>query len=346
VTDGDAAFARVVDDSSHADTISDSAAPGARPRRSVTANQLRAAVACLLLLLVIVGANAGLGKVSWAGPLRHRAALIVLALELIFALLLVALHLTRRGQEVTGYPLAEVRLILRRILITGLFVVPLIAASSLVTPISHFHINPLSGFPGVPKHIKVARLKVGSNAVSPVVLPVIIYGGLALLLLAFIVACLSLLRRRSKARQASFGTELFADDEDSLREAVEAGRVAIRSVDDARSAIIACYVAMETSLASAGAVRQVAETPAELLAKATTTGLLRGSAAGTLTGLFYEARFSSRPLPQSARPRAERALEEISAELDAHSRARDRAAETTGGQTTGDQTTGTPEPAQ
>ena len=61
----------------------------------------------------------------------------------------------------------------------------------------------------------------------------------------------------------------IAEDPEDLREAVESGRSALRTIDDARAAIIACYVAMENSLAERGAARAVADTPDELLARAT-----------------------------------------------------------------------------
>jgi hypothetical protein len=51
-----------------------------------------------------------------------------------------------------------------------------------------------------------------------------------------------------------------------------------------------------------------------LLARATATGLLRGRAAGQLTGLFSEARFSSHDLPVTVKDAA-MALDEKSAEL-------------------------------
>ena len=56
-----------------------------------------------------------------------------------------------------------------------------------------------------------------------------------------------------------------ADDESKLLEAIESGQSALRRLDDARTAIIACYVAMEQSLARAGTARAVADTPDELL---------------------------------------------------------------------------------
>ena len=57
--------------------------------------------------------------------------------------------------------------------------------------------------------------------------------------------------------------DFIAEDPEDLREAVESGRSALRTVDDARAAIIACYVAMETSLAERGTARGVADTPDE-----------------------------------------------------------------------------------
>ena len=64
-----------------------------------------------------------------------------------------------------------------------------------------------------------------------------------------------------------------------------------------------------------GAARTAAETPDELLARAVASGLIQGPAAGRLTGLFYEARFSSHPLADAAKDDARQALDVISDEL-------------------------------
>jgi hypothetical protein len=142
----------------------------------------------------------------------------------------------------------------------------------------------------------------------------LLYALLALILLAALVVCAILIARMRPRNVGGYLRE--ADDESaSLRKAVESGRTALRAVDDARAAIIACYLAMEGSLAKAGTARTAAETPDELLAKATATGLLRSPAAGQLTGLFYEARFSSHDLPDTVKDTAMAALDEISAEL-------------------------------
>jgi hypothetical protein len=42
---------------------------------------------------------------------------------------------------------------------------------------------------------------------------------------------------------------------------------------------------------------------------------VHGGAAGRLTALFYEARFSTHPMPPSARESAREALDELSADL-------------------------------
>ena len=111
-------------------------------------------------------------------------------------------------------------------------------------------------------------------------------------------------RLRPASRSLVGELELEDDDGESLRRAVESGRAALHEVDEARAAIIACYLAMERSLATAGTARAAAETPDELLARATGRGSLRRRAAARLTALFYEARFSTHPLPETAKASA------------------------------------------
>jgi hypothetical protein len=104
--------------------------------------------------------------------------------------------------------------------------------------------------------------------------------------------------------------------EEELREAVAEGRAALAGTpDDARAAIIACYVAMERTLAERGTARASADTPDELLARALAAGAVRGGGARRLTALFYEARFSTHPLAAGQRDAAAAALDEIAAEL-------------------------------
>jgi hypothetical protein len=72
---------------------------------------------------------------------------------------------------------------------------------------------------------------------------------------------------------------------------------------------------MERSLADRGTSRTAADTPDELLARAVGAGTVRGPAAGRLTALFYEARFSTHPVAASQRAAASAALDELAAEL-------------------------------
>jgi hypothetical protein len=157
-----------------------------------------------------------------------------------------------------------------------------------------------------------------------------------------LAACVWLATRRRAAGRVPQADAPPGDDEQSeLSRAVESGRSALHRVDDARAAIIACYVAMERSLAAAGAEREVAETPDELLARAGAAGLVHGRAAGVLTALFYEARFSSHPLPPERKQSADDALAALADELSVPSEAA-MVGSVAGGPTTGAPATGGP----
>lgn len=131
-------------------------------------------------------------------------------------------------------------------------------------------------------------------------------------LVAFVV---TLLRRRR--RPAVPALEEAAPDpaQEPLAEALAAGAQALREDPDPRTAIIGCYAAMERSLADAGSPATVADTPAEVLARATTGGLVRSAWAGTLTGLFRRARYSSHPMTEADRATAMNALAQVRADL-------------------------------
>ncbi len=72
---------------------------------------------------------------------------------------------------------------------------------------------------------------------------------------------------------------------------------------------------MERSLAKAGSPAKAADTPAEVLARATAGGLVSSSCASTLTGLFRRARYSSHPMTEDDRAAAMEALAEVRADL-------------------------------
>ncbi|HEY1622258.1 MAG TPA: DUF4129 domain-containing protein [Streptosporangiaceae bacterium] len=154
----------------------------------------------------------------------------------------------------------------------------------------------------------------------------ILWGLLIAVLIVAIVVTLRWLARQTRVRALAEDDEI-AEDSQTLREAVESGRSALRTFDDAKSAIIACYVAMERSLAERGTTRTEAGTPDELLARATQNKVVGGSAPARLTALFYEARFSSHPMDQTQRAAAEQALDELARAL----ASQDREPQETGG---------------
>ena len=145
----------------------------------------------------------------------------------------------------------------------------------------------------------------------------ILYTLLVLALIGGIVVCAVLLRRRlpGPAVLPPGEASLAEGQRGDLQEAVSSGRRALAELDDARAAIIACYLAMERSLAAAGADHAVADTPDEFLARAVAGGLVRGAAAAELTRLFYEARFSAHELTAAQRDTAREALEQLAADL-------------------------------
>jgi hypothetical protein len=125
---------------------------------------------------------------------------------------------------------------------------------------------------------------------------------------------LTLYRRRRPADLA-FSKPAPDPDPEPLAGAVAAGEQALLAEPDPRTAIIGCYAAMERSLADAGSPAEAADTPAEVLAKATAGGLVRSGWAGTLTGLFRRARYSSHPMTEADRATALGALAQVRADL-------------------------------
>jgi Domain of unknown function (DUF4129) len=107
-----------------------------------------------------------------------------------------------------------------------------------------------------------------------------------------------------------------------LAAALAAGARALQEDADPRTAIIGCYAAMERSLADAGLPPRMADTPAEVLNRATASGLVRSTPAATLTGLFRQARYSSHPMTEADRAAAIGALAQVRADLDSGTPAR------------------------
>ncbi|WP_280395889.1 DUF4129 domain-containing protein [Nocardia brasiliensis] len=104
---------------------------------------------------------------------------------------------------------------------------------------------------------------------------------------------------------------------DSLARAAEMGLAAMNVPgQDPRTAIIACYVAMERGLAfDRAAAPLVSDTPMEVLARAFERGALHDASARELVALFEEARFSPHAMLEWQRMRAEQLLRIVLADL-------------------------------
>ena len=284
------------------------------PARATTAGPgyARSAIAALLLMAAIVGVGATTATTSWRGRWHQDGHLIALVLELVLGALLAAVLLADRRAPQARYPAARLRVLLRSAIALTMVIVAVVAYVNLVAHQEGSRLlNALGG-----GHQRRVRLHRYSLHVAPVHVdfPIVLYAVIAVILLAAVVACVRIIVRRQYVGPAGF----VGDDDDeaaSLRQAVESGQAALRAVDDAQAAIIACYVAMESSLATAGTARMAAETPGELLARAAAAGLVHGTPASRLTELFYEARFSTHAMPQTAREEARQCLDAISADL-------------------------------
>jgi hypothetical protein len=279
----------------------------------------RIAVAALLVVLVAVGLRGSLPSPALNGPYSRNELPVAAGLEaVVLGLLLATVLRTMRAPRDNSLA-SRLREVLRTILGAAALAVP---ALYLVTRNFHSHHRPPrppqpSG--SGPPRLKPYQLpKVSAHAAGSLA-GTVVDAVLAAVLLAAIVACVLLLLkgRRPPVPAWPAGIAEFADGdaEARLRKAVEYGWLALRDLDDARGAIIACYLAMEHSLARAGAARGIAETPDELLARVASAGIVRGRAAARLTSVFYEARFSTRPLTDAHRLVAEQALTELAASL-------------------------------
>jgi hypothetical protein len=137
-------------------------------------------------------------------------------------------------------------------------------------------------------------------------------GAAALLAVAVLVVTALWLRHRRRAGAAPHDR---AAAPSPLADAVAAGTAALGATAGAREAIIACYAAMEASLATAGSPRRAADTPEELLSRAEGDGIIRTPAARRLTALFREARFSPHELADDQRQAALAGLGDIADDL-------------------------------
>ena len=272
----------------------------------------RAALAALLLLLTMAGIRAAGPAVGLHLPERSVVIGVGAAVEAALAGLLIALRWGRRRPAGVG---ARLRPLLHGTLVTGLIAGP---AALLIASIGKIHRRQPTRPPASPGRLHPGKphlTRAGRGAVDLAAVQYVLVG---LLIVAIIVAAVLIWRRRRRLARLT-GRDVPVDDETGtpaeLARAVGSGRLALRELDDARAAIIGCYLAMEESLAEAGAARGAAETPDELLARAVEGSLVHAAPAAQLTELFYEARFSTHPMPAARRDAAEQALGALAATL-------------------------------
>jgi hypothetical protein len=279
-------------------------------------NRVRVAMAGLLIAIAIAGLRVLGPPGHWAWP-TSRLLLVGGVLELALAALLTGLYWRRRPAVLPADDLPnKLRQILTAALAACLIVVALLVlvSEARLAP-NHLTKSEPAGLHAHPRPLPLPKTNHDSFTLPPL-RDVLI----AILIAAFLTIAFLAWRHRRR------GTRLWAAPEpdeppdlteDELARAVESGLSALREYADAKLAIIRCYLAMEASLAAAGAEREAAETPDELLARAVAADLVPRPPASALTALFYEARFSSHDLPDSARDQAEGALTELAARLPA-----------------------------
>jgi hypothetical protein len=186
----------------------------------------------------------------------------------------------------------------------------LLAVAALVTPFAVL-------FTRKPRHLGPRPLPVGPPKVSlghaatssgSEVWPLITGMVIAI---AIVVALTLSARRKRPARVPPKNRTRLA----TLLDSLAAGSAALNAGGEPRAAIIACYAAMERGFAAAGSAPAVADTPAEVLARATRAGLVRPAPAETLTGLFRQARYSTHPMTSTDSRVAADALTQMRSDL-------------------------------
>jgi len=186
----------------------------------------------------------------------------------------------------------------------------LLAVAALVTPFVVLFTRKPRPLGRRPLPVGPPKVSLGHAAVSPASQAWPLLTGMAIAIA--IVVALTLLGRGRRARPPDGRPRTRLT---TLLASLTAGSDALTAGGEPRAAIIACYAAMERGFAAAGSAPAVADTPAEVLARATRAGLVRAGPAETLTGLFRRARYSTHPMTSADSLLAADALTEMRSDL-------------------------------
>jgi Domain of unknown function (DUF4129) len=285
----------------------------------------RTAAVVVLLGVAVVGMRAreAVRPVATAGPLARHAVLLAVAvgavalLAGIGVLVVLALTLQRPPKEeqqrvAPGHgtrwsrPLA---LLAAMVVIGATLALVQVSTRPLATEVGagQSSSRPAPGAGQPPPAPTPAQARPGSGG-RPWV-PVAVLAGVAALAAAAAAGW-----RRSRRPGPAISAEPAAEpgEPEVLRSAVRAGERRLAApATDPRSGIVACYAAMEQALAGAGAPAGQADTPAEVLGRIVAVRPSAGPAAGRLTALFREARYSRHPIVEFDRAAAQDALAEL-----------------------------------
>ena len=305
----------------------DGADRGVAARRSGTGPGRRGGSRPLLLLALVGGLavaalclHAGGGAIADAtGPL-HADWLLLSLVVAVGGWMLVAKYHGRQNERPMGTP-REDRLV--TLTVTALVLTTLGTAVA-VTAIGMGPTEPMLP-PPQPPAPSLSLRPIPPPALSPqaptkvhtphpiqlgsVLIALLVIGVVVLLVLVVIAARRYLHWHLTPALELVSALEPIAE-EAALSAAVSAGRLALQG-EDVRAAVIACYAAMEDSLAESGLGRNASDSPADLLRRADDAGLLVGLAPQQLAALFREARYSSHAMTQVELDQARQALDDI-----------------------------------
>ncbi|WP_327292865.1 DUF4129 domain-containing protein [Streptomyces sp. NBC_01198] len=255
------------------------------------------------------------------GPLDNTAVVVLLAVAcLVGGLMLSSRYRARLGYD-QSLPPFEQRLadVVRVTLVAAAVLVPVLLLAMHHFPAGGAEPQPVQTrddfFPHTQRPIPPHRVT-GPSSAGRLTLPhLLVVLGIAALVVALLIAGYRLWRQLRRTAAAADADPYRPAEEEVLADAVDSGRRALLDGADARAAVIACYAAMETSLARSGVARRASDSPQDLLERAAGSGLLTGPHATDLTALFREARYSTHPMDRTHRDRAAAALDAIAAQL-------------------------------